>query len=67
MYDRMKRTLTGASPGRVIVEYLFIEYAEKQVKPINDDQGYQYGFINLPESDFAQKGSVAEFRGFLLD
>lgn len=67
MYDRVKRTLSSASPGRVIVEYLFIEYAERQVKPMNDDQGWQCGFINVPKSDFAQKDSVAEFRDFVLD
>jgi len=54
-------------PERVIVEYLFIEYAEEQVKPINDDQGYQYGFINVLRSDFTRNDSLAAFRDFLFD
>ena len=56
-----------SQPERVIAEYLFIEYAEKQAKPMNDDQGWQCGFINVPESDFTQKDSFAAFRDFLLD
>jgi hypothetical protein len=54
-------------PERVIVEYLFIEYAEEQVKPINDDQGYQYGFINVLRSDFTRNDSLVAFRDFLFD
>jgi hypothetical protein len=63
----MKRILRNSQPEHVIVEYLFIEYAEEQAKPVNDDQGYQYGFINTLKSDFTRSDSLAEFRDFLFD
>ena len=31
----------------ISLQYIFIERAEKQVKPINDDQGYLMGFFNV--------------------
>ncbi|MFW9829454.1 MAG: hypothetical protein ACFFEY_17905 [Candidatus Thorarchaeota archaeon] len=46
MPDRQKILENYVEPD-ITVEYLFIERAEEQIKPINDDQGYLMGFINI--------------------
>jgi hypothetical protein len=49
------------------VEYLFVERAEKQVTPINDDQGYLMGFINLFYSGDCKNDSLQAFKEILTD
>ena len=51
----------------IIVEYIFIEKADKQIKPINDDQGYQIGFFNLFISGQFRNDDLTAFKGLLLE
>ena len=51
----------------ITVEYIFIERAEKQVKPINDDQGYLMGFINIFISGRFKNDNVLAFKTQILD
>ena len=50
----------------VTIEYIFIEKAEKQLKPINDDQGYLMGFFNLFISGQFKNDNLAAFKDLLL-
>ncbi len=45
--DQMEKIMDNIVDPDIVVEYLFVEKAEKQIKPINDDQGYLYAFINI--------------------
>jgi hypothetical protein len=49
------------------VEYIFIERAEKQVKPINDDQGYLMSFFNVFISGEFKNNNVLTFKTQLLN
>ncbi len=49
------------------VEYLFVEKAEMQLKPINDDQGYIMGFISLFFTGDFKNDDVESFTSLLLD
>lgn len=51
----------------IIVEYIFIEKADKQIKPINDDQGYQMGFFDLFISGQFKNNNLTAFKDLLLD
>jgi len=51
----------------ITIEYIFIERAEKQVKPINDDQGYLMGFINVFISGEFKNDNVLAFKTQLLN
>ena len=51
----------------IIIEYFFIEKAENQIEPINDDQGYLMGFINLFSSGNFKNNNLEGFKQFLLD
>ena len=51
----------------VVVEYLFIEKAEKQVKPVNDDQAFIMGFFNIFLTGKFKNNSLSKFRALLLD
>ena len=51
----------------IIVEYIFIEKADKQIKPINDDQGYQIGFFDLFISGQFKNNNLTAFKDLLLD
>ena len=50
----------------ITVEYIFIEKAEEQIKPINDDQGYQMGFFNLFVSGTFKNNSLTDFKKLIL-
>ena len=50
----------------IIVEYIFIEKAEYQIKPINDDQGYQMGFFNLFISGQYKNNNITAFKDLVL-
>ena len=50
----------------VTVEYIFIEKAEEQIKPINDDQGYQMGFFNMFFSGTFKNDNLLAFKTQLL-
>ncbi len=49
------------------VEYLFIEKADKQFKPINDDQGYLFGFTNIFLTGQFKNDNLSAFKNSLLD
>ena len=49
------------------VEYIFIERAEKQIKPINDDQGYLMGFINIFISGRFKNDNILAFKTQILN
>ena len=51
----------------ISIQYIFIERAEKQVKPINDDQGYLMGFINVFISGEFKNDNVLAFKTQLLN
>ncbi|MFX0019231.1 MAG: hypothetical protein ACFFAK_03385 [Promethearchaeota archaeon] len=51
----------------IAVEYIFIERAEEQIKPINEDQGYLMGFINIFISDTFKNDNLIAFKTQLLD
>ncbi len=51
----------------IIIEYIFIERAEKQVKPINDDQGYLMGFFNVFISGKFKNDNLPVFGTRVLD
>lgn len=49
------------------VEYLFVEKAEKQIKAINDDQGYMMALLNIFFSGQFVNNNVTAFKSILLD
>ena len=49
------------------IEYIFIERAEKQIKPINDDQGYLMGFFNVFISGKFKNDNLPAFKSQLLN
>lgn len=49
------------------VEYLFIEKAEEQFKPINDDQGYLMAFMNIFFTGKFANNNLNAFKTLLLD
>ncbi len=51
----------------ITIEYIFIEKADNQIKPINDDQGYQMGFFNLFISGEFKNNNLMDFKKLLLD
>ncbi len=51
----------------ITVEYIFIEKADTQIKPINDDQGYQMGFFSLFVSGELKNNNLSDFKKLLLD
>lgn len=51
----------------ITIEYIFIEKAESQIKPINDDQGYQMGFFSLFVSGKFKNDNLMDFKKLLLD
>jgi hypothetical protein len=51
----------------ITVEYIFIEKAENQIKPINDDQGYQMGYFNLFITGKFKNDNLEAFRKLILD
>ncbi len=51
----------------ISIQYIFIERAEKQVKPINDDQGYLMGFFNVFISGEFKNDNVLAFKTQLLN
>jgi len=66
MPDRDKSSENIIEPD-ITVEYIFIERAEKQVKPINDDQGYLMGFINVFISGRFKNDNVLAFKTQILN
>ena len=50
-----------------IVEYIFIEKADEQIKPINDDQGYQMGFFNVFNSRDLKNDNRDAFKSQILN
>ena len=51
----------------ITIEYIFIEKADTQIKPINDDQGYQMGFFSLFVSGKFKNDNLMDFKKLLLD
>lgn len=51
----------------ITIEYIFIEKADTQIKPINDDQGYLMGFFSLFISGEFKNNSLMDFKKLLLD
>ena len=49
------------------IEYLFVEKAENQVKPINDDQSYLMAFINIFYTGDFKNNTLNKFKSMLLD
>ncbi|NVM55440.1 MAG: hypothetical protein HWN66_17165 [Candidatus Helarchaeota archaeon] len=49
------------------MEYLFVEKAENQIKSINDDQGYQMGFMSIFFTGKFANNNLASFKTQLLD
>lgn len=51
----------------VIVQYIFIERVEEQISPINDDQGYQMGYLNIFFSGPFKNDNLLAFKTQILD
>jgi hypothetical protein len=51
----------------VVVEYLFVEKADRQIKIINDDQGYIMGFLNLNFTGDLANANLPAFKTELQD
>ncbi|OLS14828.1 MAG: hypothetical protein RBG13Loki_1587 [Promethearchaeota archaeon CR_4] len=49
------------------VEYLFIEYREMQEKPINSDQAWICGFINIFRNSEDFNDDIADFKKMLVE
>ena len=60
-------TLENYVEPDISIQYLFIERAEEQVKPINDDQGYLMGFFNVFISGEFKNDNVLTFKAQLLN
>jgi len=65
--ESLKNLLKNVRTSDLTVEYLFIENAEKQIKPINDDQGYVMGFINFFFDEGPSRDLLTYFQTTLLD
>ncbi|MFW9948866.1 MAG: hypothetical protein ACFFKA_01915 [Candidatus Thorarchaeota archaeon] len=65
--DEREKILKNYVKPDIIVQYLFIERAEKQIKPINDDQGYQMGYFNILISGTFKNDNLLAFKTLLLD
>ncbi len=48
------------------VEYLFIERADEQVKPINDDQGWLSGYFNIFNSGKDANDNLNDFKKLVV-
>ncbi|KKK41606.1 hypothetical protein LCGC14_0704340 [marine sediment metagenome] len=51
----------------ITIDYIFIEKAGTQIKPINDDQGYQMGFFSLFVSGKIENDNLMDFKKLMLD
>jgi len=51
----------------ITIEYIFIEKRDTQIKPINNDQGYQMGFFSLFVSGEFRNDNLMDFKKLLLD
>ena len=51
----------------ISIQYIFIERAEKQVKPINDDQGYLMGFFNVFITGEFKNDNLSAFKTRVLN
>lgn len=51
----------------VAVEYLFIEKTDRQIKVINDDQGYMMGVVNLYFTGKFPNANLPAFKTILLE
>ncbi len=60
-------TLENYVEPDISIQYIFIERAKKQVKPINDDQGYLMGFFNVFISGEFKNDNVLAFKTQLLN
>jgi len=66
MHEREKIIENYIEPD-ITIEYIFIEKAEKQIKPINDDQGYLMGFLNLFISGQLKNDNLEAFKDFIVN
>ena len=51
----------------ITIEYIFVEKADKQEKPINADQGYLMGFFNLFITGTFKNDNLKDFKAKLLN
>jgi len=51
----------------ITIEYIFVEKADKQEKPINADQGYLMGFFNLFITGTFKNDNLKDFKAMLLN
>jgi hypothetical protein len=49
------------------VQYLFVEKVDEQHQPLNDDQGYMSGYINLFSTGEWRNADAAHFQALLRD
>lgn len=50
-----------------VIEYIFIERAEEQIEPINDDQGYLMGFFNIFFSGTFKNNNLTGFKNQIIN
>ena len=63
----MEKILENYVEPDASVEYIFIEKVEKQINPINDDQGYIMAFINLFFTGEFKNDDAISFKNILED
>ena len=66
MFNKDKISENYQKP-HIIVQYLFIERAENQIKIINNDQGYQMGYFTINISGKFKNDNPLAFKKQVLD
>ncbi|MFX0034335.1 MAG: hypothetical protein ACFE9I_01685 [Candidatus Hermodarchaeota archaeon] len=51
----------------ITIEYIFVEKADEQIKPINDDQGYLMGFFSLFITGTFKNDNLNDFKTMVLN
>ncbi len=51
----------------ITIEYIFVEKADEQIKPINDDQGYLMGYFSLFITGTFKNDNLNDFKTLLLN
>jgi hypothetical protein len=60
-------TLENYVEPDAVIEYIFIERAEEQIKPINDDQGYLMGYFNIFFSGTFKNNNLTMFKNQIIN
>ncbi len=62
----MEKALDNYIEPIATVEYLFIEWADKQVKVLNDDQGWLSGYFNIFNKGTDANDNLTAFKNLVI-